>query len=163
MITFISFGLISRTEVGSESTEVLIVTAEIEELASIFGRDSCELLAKAKSQSEEEQALKSCFSSLMRSPDDQIASALQRFEQRIRSLGGERQDKLLSGLFLRIAGDFPGDVGCWSIYLMNYVILQPGESMFLGPNVPHAYIYGGTCTNQIIELCESKPSTTKSY
>lgn len=87
MITFISFGLISRTEVGSESTEVLIVTAEIEELASIFGRDSCELLAKAKSQSEEEQALKSCFSSLMRSPDDQIASALQRFEQRIRSLG----------------------------------------------------------------------------
>lgn len=122
--------------------EIKFFVEEIEELASIFGRDSCELLAKAKSQSEEEQALKSCFSSLMRSPDDQIASALQRFEQRIRSLGGERQDKLLSGLFLRIAGDFPGDVGCWSIYLMNYVILQPGESMFLGPNVPHAYIYG---------------------
>lgn len=26
---------------------------------------------------------------------------------------------------------------------MNYVILQEGESMFLGPNVPHAYIFGG--------------------
>jgi hypothetical protein len=26
---------------------------------------------------------------------------------------------------------------------MNYVVLQEGESMFLGPNVPHAYIFGG--------------------
>lgn len=31
---------------------------------------------------------------------------------------------------------------------MNYVILQEGESMFLGPNVPHAYIFGGKqCTH----------------
>lgn len=33
---------------------------------------------------------------------------------------------------------------------MNYVILQEGESMFLGPNVPHAYIFGGrslACTH----------------
>lgn len=29
---------------------------------------------------------------------------------------------------------------------MNYVILQEGESMFLGPNVPHAYIFGGMFT-----------------
>ena len=29
---------------------------------------------------------------------------------------------------------------------MNYVILQEGESMFLGPNVPHAYIFGGMYT-----------------
>jgi mannose-6-phosphate isomerase len=59
------------------------------------------------------------------------------------TLDDERKEKLLTNLFLRIAADFPGDVGCWCIYLMNYVILKPGESMFLGPNVPHAYIYGG--------------------
>lgn len=29
---------------------------------------------------------------------------------------------------------------------MNYVVLQEGESMFLGPNVPHAYIFGGMFT-----------------
>ena len=55
----------------------------------------------------------------------------------------EKKQSLLGELFLRIAHDFPGDVGCWSIYFMNYVTLQEGESMFLGPNVPHAYIYGG--------------------
>lgn len=58
-------------------------------------------------------------------------------------LDADEKKNLLSELFLRIARDFPGDVGCWSIYFMNYVILQEGESMFLGPNIPHAYIYGG--------------------
>lgn len=29
---------------------------------------------------------------------------------------------------------------------MNYVVLQEGESMFLGPNVPHAYLFGGRNT-----------------
>ena len=55
----------------------------------------------------------------------------------------DMKQSLLCELFLRIAHDFPGDVGCWSIYFMNYVTLQEGESMFLGPNVPHAYLYGG--------------------
>lgn len=38
---------------------------------------------------------------------------------------------------------YPGDVGCFSIYLLNYLTLQPGEAMFLGPNVIHAYLQGG--------------------
>lgn len=58
--------------------------------------------------------------------------------------GAEKKDSLQCDLFTRIASDFPDDVGCWSVYFMNYVILQEGESMFLGPNVPHAYIFGGT-------------------
>lgn len=55
----------------------------------------------------------------------------------------EQKKNMLCDLFARIYRDFVGDVGCWCIYFLNYVILQPGESLFLGPNVPHAYIYGG--------------------
>ncbi len=58
-------------------------------------------------------------------------------------VGVEKKESFQCDLFTRIAADFPGDVGCWSVYFMNYVTLQEGESMFLGPNVPHAYIFGG--------------------
>ncbi len=39
---------------------------------------------------------------------------------------------------------------------MNYVVLQEGESMFLGPNVPHAYIFGGMfhqSKHGLVHLC----------
>ena len=43
-----------------------------------------------------------------------------------RPLGADRKEKLLSALFfLRMAADFPGDVACWCIYSMNYVVVQP--------------------------------------
>ena len=63
--------------------------------------------------------------------------------------GAEERDRLMCGLFTRIAADFPGDVGCWSVYFLNFVTLQEGESMFLGPNVPHAYISGGTSVKRL--------------
>lgn len=46
-------------------------------------------------------------------------------------------------LLLRLHSQYPGDIGCFSIYFLNYVVLEPGEAMFLGANEPHAYIYGG--------------------
>ena len=59
----------------------------------------------------------------------------------------EEDDKdtssLLGDLFLCLDLDFPGDVGCLSIYFLNHVILQPGEAIFLAANLPHAYLRGG--------------------
>jgi len=43
----------------------------------------------------------------------------------------------------RLYGQFPGDVGCFSPYLLNFLLLSPGESIYLAPNEPHAYLYGG--------------------
>ncbi|XP_015243575.1 PREDICTED: mannose-6-phosphate isomerase [Cyprinodon variegatus] len=45
-------------------------------------------------------------------------------------------------LLLRLHSQYPGDIGCFSIYFLNYVVLEPGQAMFLGANEPHAYIYG---------------------
>ena len=57
--------------------------------------------------------------------------------------GSDKKESLVCELFCRIASDFPGDVGCWSVYFLNFVTLEEGQSLFLGPNVPHAYISGG--------------------
>lgn len=46
-------------------------------------------------------------------------------------------------LLLRLHAQFPGDIGCFSIYFLNVVRLEPGEAMFLAANEPHAYLQGG--------------------
>lgn len=45
-------------------------------------------------------------------------------------------------LVLRLEKQYPDDVGVLAALLFNYVKLNPGEALFLGPNEPHAYIYG---------------------
>lgn len=46
-------------------------------------------------------------------------------------------------LLLRLHSQYPGDIGCFTIYFLNLVRLEPGEAMFLGANEPHAYLHGG--------------------
>ncbi len=41
-----------------------------------------------------------------------------------------------------IADHYPGDPGVIAAMLLNHVRLQPGEALFLGAGVPHAYLNG---------------------
>jgi len=60
-------------------------------------------------------------------------------------------------LFLKIYKQHPGDRGLICIYLLNHVILAPGECMFLGPNKIHAY-FSGDC----IECMACSDNTVRS-
>lgn len=40
------------------------------------------------------------------------------------------------------ARDFPGDPGIIAALLLNHVVLRPGEALYLGAGVPHAYLSG---------------------
>jgi mannose-6-phosphate isomerase len=44
--------------------------------------------------------------------------------------------------YVQIAGHYPGDPGVIAAMLLNRVRLQPGEALFLGAGVPHAYLSG---------------------
>ncbi|MFJ9791483.1 mannose-6-phosphate isomerase, class I [Streptomyces globosus] len=44
--------------------------------------------------------------------------------------------------YATLAHHFPGDPGVIAAMLLNHVRLQPGEAMFLGAGVPHAYLDG---------------------
>lgn len=63
--------------------------------------------------------------------------------------GSTKQMDLLHTLLKRLHTDFPGDVGCFAPYFMNYLELRPGQAIFLKPNLPHAYLSGG---NPIYDL-----------
>lgn len=48
----------------------------------------------------------------------------------------------ISDLFLKIASQYPNDIGCFCLFFLNYLKLKPGEAIFLAANEPHAYLSG---------------------
>ncbi|MFE7859852.1 mannose-6-phosphate isomerase, class I [Streptomyces sp. NPDC057403] len=44
--------------------------------------------------------------------------------------------------YAEIAHHYPGDPGVIAAMLLNHVRLQPGEALFLGAGIPHAYLSG---------------------
>ncbi|MGW7521248.1 mannose-6-phosphate isomerase, class I [Streptomyces sp. NPDC054796] len=44
--------------------------------------------------------------------------------------------------YASVARHYPGDPGVIAAMLLNYVRLQPGEALYLGAGVPHAYLDG---------------------
>ena len=43
---------------------------------------------------------------------------------------------------VRIAGDHPGDLGLVASLLLRYLVLRPGEAVFLPAGGPHSYLHG---------------------
>lgn len=62
--------------------------------------------------------------------------------ERLRSVQSERSLTPEESLILRLNEQYPGDIGAFSPLLMNYLVLQPGQSFFIGANELHAYISG---------------------
>lgn len=50
--------------------------------------------------------------------------------------------KLAFDLVLECAKNYPKDVGLFAPLLLNIIVLQPGEAMFLEAQTPHAYLKG---------------------
>uniref|UniRef100_A0A1B6EHC0 mannose-6-phosphate isomerase n=2 Tax=Clastoptera arizonana TaxID=38151 RepID=A0A1B6EHC0_9HEMI len=94
------------------------------------------------SEINEQAALKSCFFELMSSPDHQVASSLEKLLNRLSSLSQEDRKEQQAELIERLHSQFPGDVGIFGPYLFNYLVLNPGDAIYLGANEPHAYLYG---------------------
>lgn len=118
--------------------EIVKFLKDIPELRSVVGDQNATKL-EANVSSDCKPALKNCFHSLMTCSDETVKRQLLKLVDRFKSQGSSHY---LSDLFLRIHSEFPGDVGCFCIYFLNYLELQQGEAMFLGPNEPHAYLYG---------------------
>lgn len=89
-----------------------------------------------------QDALKNCFHSLMTCSKEEIETQLRALLTRLASLDesslADQDTTLLQSLYQT----YPGDVGCFCIYFLNHLTLQPGEALYLAPNEPHAYLKG---------------------
>ena len=86
-------------------------------------------------------ALKRLFGALMRADSAVVTAQLQALVARLAATA-EAQRADPDALALRLHAQYPGDVGVFCVYLLQHVVLQPGEAMYLAANEPHAYICG---------------------
>ena len=90
---------------------------------------------------QQEIFLKTIYSNLMQSSSTLIGQCVDEHLKSICSTDDGNTE--LGQLFQRLNRQYPGgDVGLFSIYFFNYIRLQPGESILLKANIPHAYIHG---------------------
>lgn len=85
------------------------------------------------------EALRKLFSCLMKRDEKKISENVNKLVNRLSSSASKNSN---DELILRLNGEYPGDVGCFCVLLLNYVKLNPMEAFYMGPNEPHAYLKG---------------------
>ncbi|WP_338493002.1 mannose-6-phosphate isomerase, class I [Streptomyces sp. SJL17-4] len=85
----------------------------------------------------EPQALAQVFRAFFRPPADLLVSVAQALAVAAAGTAGAH-----IVAYDRIARAYPGDAGLLSALMLRYVELSPGEALFLGAGVPHAYLSG---------------------
>ncbi|MCB9642233.1 MAG: mannose-6-phosphate isomerase, class I [Myxococcales bacterium] len=98
---------------------------------------------KAFAASPDEEGLKAFYTALLTLPQERKEKALQealRSAERLVGEEGEAGD--IGRWILRLAADYPGDIGILSPALLHVVCLQPGQAMYLPDGELHAYLEG---------------------
>ncbi|KAF5365186.1 hypothetical protein D9758_005347 [Tetrapyrgos nigripes] len=94
------------------------------------------------SSPEAKAALKNVFAALMTAEESNYKKQLDLLVKRYQSSGPSYPEGSVEELVLRLDSQFPGDIGIFCVFVLNYVALQPGEAIFLGAGEPHAYVSG---------------------
>ncbi|WP_406352711.1 mannose-6-phosphate isomerase, class I [Streptomyces sp. NBC_00658] len=84
----------------------------------------------------EEAALREVLTALLTADPDDMAHTVREAATACARLGGSYAP------YADLAHHYPGDPGVIAAMLLNYVQLQPGEALFLGAGIPHAYLNG---------------------
>ncbi|ORX71064.1 phosphomannose isomerase [Anaeromyces robustus] len=88
------------------------------------------------------RALKKLYRSLMEQDQEIVKNQLSKLIERITNEDPNPKRGTLNEVIRRIEAQYPGDIGVFSIILLNYVSLKPGEALYLAADEPHAYISG---------------------
>ncbi|XP_011304120.1 mannose-6-phosphate isomerase [Fopius arisanus] len=126
----------------------------IPELSTVIGEETTKNLIESD-EANSKAHLQKCLNGLLTHPPDSTAEKLKSFLDRLSQMDESGRDALNARVIEKLYGDFPGDVGCFGLYFFNYVILQPGEALYLGANEPHAYISGDcmeimSCSDNVV-------------
>ncbi|KJK45145.1 mannose-6-phosphate isomerase, class I [Streptomyces sp. NRRL F-4428] len=84
----------------------------------------------------EEAALREVLTAVLTADREQMEVTVAETAAAAAHLGGEY------ATYAALAHEYPGDPGVLAAMLLNHVRLQPGEALFLGAGVPHAYFDG---------------------
>ncbi|MGW2034308.1 mannose-6-phosphate isomerase, class I [Streptomyces sp. NPDC001811] len=83
-----------------------------------------------------EAALREVLTAILGADPEEMAHTVAEATAACTRLGGAYAP------YADIAHHYPGDPGVIAAMLLNHVRLQPGEALFLGAGIPHAYLNG---------------------
>ncbi|MEU6590634.1 mannose-6-phosphate isomerase, class I [Streptomyces sp. NPDC046881] len=84
----------------------------------------------------EDAALREVLTAILSADPQEMAHTVAEATAACTRLGGAYAP------YADIAHHYPGDPGVLAAMLLNHVRLQPGEALFLGAGIPHAYLNG---------------------
>ncbi|MGW0533655.1 mannose-6-phosphate isomerase, class I [Streptomyces sp. NPDC003032] len=106
------------------------------DLLEALGVDSLKPYVDLLRAHPEEAALREVLTAVLSADPEQMAETVTEFTAAAQRLGG------VYAPYADLAHHYPGDPGVIAAVLLNHVRLQPGEALFLGAGVPHAYLDG---------------------
>lgn len=120
---------------------------DIPELKALIGGDAT-LTALSAGGKDVEGDIKALYSKLMTSEAPAVEKAVETMCDRLRKQKAEKGAKELTpeeNLVLELVEKYPGDVGIFSVFFLNYVKISKEERrrfIFCAQDVPHAYLKG---------------------
>jgi mannose-6-phosphate isomerase len=122
------------------------------ELVSIVGADLCHLIASSTA-THDASLMQRIFSAILRSEGAAVAQVIESLERRFAE-EAHVPDEI--ALVRRLRPRYgASDVGLLALFVMNLVTVPPGSGVFIGPNIPHAYLDGDVvecmaCSDNVI-------------
>ncbi|MFB0628595.1 mannose-6-phosphate isomerase, class I [Streptomyces sp. AB3(2024)] len=109
---------------------------EAADLLEGLGVDSLKPYVDLLRAHPEEAALREVLTAVLAADREETARTVAETAAAAERLGGPYAP------YAGLVHDYPGDPGVIAAMLLNHVRLQPGEAMFLGAGIPHAYLDG---------------------
>jgi len=121
----------------------------------IVGEETTKKFIDASSSSKADLLkanLKSLFSTVMNAKPHEVKKQVEAMCKRLSAEGAKDE---IQALILRLNKQYPLDVGVFAPLFLNYLVLQPGDAMFLTANEPHAYLDGNciecmACSDNVV-------------
>ncbi|WP_369194370.1 mannose-6-phosphate isomerase, class I [Streptomyces djakartensis] len=110
--------------------------AEAAALLDGLGVDSLKPYVDLLHAHPEDAALREVLTAILTADREEMTRTVEEAAAACTRLGGAYAP------YADIAHHYPGDPGVIAAMLLNHVRLQPGEALYLGAGVPHAYLNG---------------------
>ncbi|WP_037677235.1 mannose-6-phosphate isomerase, class I [Streptomyces griseus] len=110
--------------------------ARAADLLEGLGVDSLKPYVDVLRAHPEDAALREVLTAVLTADPEEMAHTVAEAAAACDRLGGDYAP------YAGIAHHYPGDPGVIAAMLLNHVRLQPGEALFLGAGIPHAYLSG---------------------
>lgn len=122
--------------------EIVGVLERFPELCRLFDAEVCRALREVDEADRLAQGdiVKRLFSALLTSSAVDTAEVVGALKEQGKKGRAESEELALVERLSRQYGD--ADVGLLALFIMNIVTVEPGQALFIGPNIPHAYLDG---------------------